>query len=128
MPAPTSCRLCVSEDLHGVRLQDFLERQWPSVDRKQLRALVRDGAVEVNASTAGGHARLCAGDSVFVDLPSHGLREHGAATSRPASLHVLAESAWCIVVDKPAGIPSVPDRAGKDLGVYGMLAELRPEE
>src|SRR5690606_20492332 len=41
---------------------------------------------------------------------------------------VLAEHPLCLVVGKPAGVPTVPDRSGREPGVHGRLADLRPGE
>jgi len=60
-----------------------------------------------------------------------------AARSGPAAdggpgaapeLGVVAETDHALVVAKPAGIPSVPSRHGKERGVHGLLAALRPDQ
>lgn len=38
---------------------------------------------------------------------------------------VLFEGEHCLVIDKPAGVPTVPDRAGV-AGIHGLLSRLRP--
>ncbi len=125
MDSPNRQTLTVSEDAHGVRLQEYLQGRWPRADRAQLRELVRDGAVRVNYDDARGDQKLGTGDLVTVDLPKNGLREHVRRT-RGRQLSVLLENEHCLVVAKPAGMPSVPDRAGKDSGVHGELESLRP--
>jgi RluA family pseudouridine synthase len=45
---------------------------------------------------------------------------------RIAALPVVFESAGCLVVHKPAGITTVPDRAGSLASVHARLEELRP--
>src|SRR5262245_21154373 len=117
-------RFTVADDLHGIALPDFLERQWPEADRKHLRLLVHEGSVQVNRMEKLP-ARLKAGDLVEVDVPEEGLpaaRRHRRA-SAPA---VLYSDPQLLIVDKPAGLPTVPDRAGRPQSVHAMLAELRP--
>ena len=38
-----------------------------------------------------------------------------------SAVTVLAETATALVVAKPAGLPSVPDRSGLEPGVHGLL-------
>jgi RluA family pseudouridine synthase len=45
-----------------------------------------------------------------------------------AALTVLGENPLCLCVDKPAGLPTIPDRAGRTRGVHGLLVDLRPED
>ncbi len=100
------------------------------MDRRYLRSLVRAGAVRVNGQEATLQQRLGAMDVVSVRAPEplqnwprrRTRREEGARRGLP----VLFEDDRVLVVHKPAGMPSVPDRAGKDLGVHGRLRELRP--
>lgn len=125
----------VPDDLSGVRFQDFLERTWPSADRTFLRRLVRDGLATVNYEGVHGHRRLKPGDHIRLELPE-GLAElpehrgsRGAVDpDRPIDLTVLAENELCLVIDKPTGLPCVPDRAGRTSGVHGMLPALRPDD
>ncbi|MGE3175190.1 MAG: RluA family pseudouridine synthase [Planctomycetota bacterium] len=69
--------------------------------------------------------RLRAFDQVEVRAEATDL-ERRRGPAGPAPLVVLAEGADWLVVDKPAGIPTVPDRAGAT-GVHGRLQELRPD-
>ncbi|MBK8976379.1 MAG: RluA family pseudouridine synthase [Planctomycetes bacterium] len=127
----------VDEELGGIRLQDFLERTWPQADRRALRRLVADGRVTVNRMPAELRQKLFSGDLVELALPagqtappawsprSDGAAAGPAVERLPA---VLAEADFCLVVDKPPGVPTLADRAGKSKGVHGMLCALRPGE
>ncbi len=128
----TSETLVVGDGLSGVRLTDFLERTWPNADRGFLRRLVRDGQATVNGADAHPGTRLRVGDVVLVALPdgaakppSH-VRETTGDGFTSADLPILAESSFALVVDKPAGLPCVPDRSGRQPGVHGLLDALRP--
>lgn len=107
-------------------MQDFLEDRWPGADRVYLRGMIQAGQVLVNRQVARGGERLRAGDLVEV----HGAPEDAEIPQRrnrtPAGLEVLYEDAALLIVAKPAGIPTVPDRSGKERGVHGQLADLRP--
>jgi 23S rRNA pseudouridine955/2504/2580 synthase/23S rRNA pseudouridine1911/1915/1917 synthase len=102
------------------------------VERVYLRRLVQAGAVRVNGQEAMLQQRLAAMDVVEVrakepieDWPR---RPTSTADQASAGLPVLFEDDAVLVVHKPAGMPSVPDRTGKNLGVHGRLQELRPGE
>ena len=122
--------LVVEPDLAGVRLHDLLARHWPDVHRGELRQLVASGEVSVNGEACLSDRRMRVGDVVlFADPGALRRRPHAAGASVDAApLDVLLETASVIVVDKPAGVPSVPDRSGRELGVHGKLAELRPDD
>ena len=124
--------LTVPAETEGVRLQDFLETEWPDVDRAFLRRLVADGGVRVNYQESDLRQKLHEGDVVWFELPDgvdelpvHRARRRDASEPVP---RVLAENDWCVVVDKPARLPTLPDRAGRSQGVYGQLTELRPAD
>lgn len=116
--------LTVPDHLRGVRLQDYLARSYPGVHRTALRRLVSSGAVRVNGLPAGRDRRLAAADLVEV-------RRRGDLRVRrqpaPEGLPVLHENAAALVLDKPAGLPTVPARGGGD-SVHGRLCALRPED
>jgi RluA family pseudouridine synthase len=72
--------------------------------------------------------RLRPDDRVELLARAGELRPAPAARARGALPAVLFESRGSLVVDKPAGIPTVPDRSGREPGVHGLLAQLRPGE
>jgi len=113
----------VGDEVRGVQLVDFLERELPPTRPLHLRHLVSDGLVRVNGEVVRASRRLHPGDVVqvrSVELPA-------ASAIEPAGLEVKFESATALVVQKPPGLPTVPDRSGKDTGVHGLLPALRPE-
>lgn len=113
----------MDEPLAGIRLADFLERVGSGFRRADLRWSVAAGRVRVNGMPGSPQQRLRAGD--VVQFAAAGLLpRYDAARGLPA---VLYESATVLVVDKPAGVPTVPDRSGRDPGMHGQLAALRPD-
>jgi RluA family pseudouridine synthase len=118
----------VSPEQQGIRLLDFLVQSWPEVDRVCLRRLVGEGQVTVNRQVAHGREKLGPRDEVRVRSPggTAGLPRRRSGSPRlPA---VLVESDFCLVVDKPPGEPTVPDRSGRHPGVHGQLSRLRPHD
>ncbi len=112
----------VDTGLGGIQLTDFLERELPSSHRLQLRSLMGAGGVRVNGEVCLSSHRLHAGDVVQVRLDGA-----SAPPTVPRALpEVRYESASVLVVAKPAGMPTVPDRSGRDPGLHGLLAVLRP--
>lgn len=121
--------LVVERELAGIRLHDLLARSWPGVRRGDLRQLVASGEVSVNGEECVTDRRLRVGDVVTISrAPEARAEEPTRSTAKRPDLVVLAETGTAIVVQKPAGVPSVPTRHGKEPGVHGQLNELRPDD
>jgi RluA family pseudouridine synthase len=114
--------LVVDDSRRGMQLAEFLESVLPGVRRTSFRLLIAQGGVRINGQLVHSSRRLCAGDVVQVR------GELAPCDESPAGRvpTVLHESATALVIDKPAGLPTVPDRSGKITGIHGLLAELRP--
>ena len=127
-------RLLVQSPQHGMQLRDFLEAQFPEVHRRSWRQAIADGTLRVNRRDARLDQRLREGDEVELGseaapLPQFPRRapDAGPDPLAPDWLpDVLYEDVACLVIDKPAGIATIPDRSGREAGVYGRLAALRP--
>lgn len=120
---PSERVLVVDEELAGIALADFLERQLHDRHRLDLRRLVAAGSVRVNGVECLHSKRLRAGDVVQLAVAASQRRRTAARELPP----VLYESPTCLVVDKPAGLPTVADRSGTDAGLHGVLPALRPD-
>ena len=118
----------VHHDLRGCQLQDYLERLWPDVQRRFLRRAIADGEVLVNREPMPAHRRLRPGDLVEVKVDGDTMPVRDAAVAESVTLRVLHEDDQILVVDKPSGVHTVPDRGGKYLGVHGELQRLRPDD
>jgi 23S rRNA pseudouridine955/2504/2580 synthase len=118
-------RFIVDERLRGIRLEDFLERQCPGADRRFLRGAMRDRLILVNRAPSHAQQRLAAGDAVELALDPADIPRH-RSDAVAADLTVLHEDDELLVIDKPAGVHTLPDRGGKYRGVYGTLLDLRP--
>jgi len=117
--------LTVPQALNGVLLQDFLARVLPDVDRARLRGIQARGGVRVNGMPATRNRRLAAFDHVELRAEPGDLAPRPKAADAP--IGVLYASATALVVDKPAGLTTVPDRSGTEGGVHARLHELRPD-
>jgi 23S rRNA pseudouridine955/2504/2580 synthase len=123
--------LTVDDAANGARLLDLLERRWPGADRVFLRRLVLDGRVQVNCTTGGPTRRVFVGDVVAFELPDGVTEPPPRRVGRqgpPATIPVLGENEFCLAVDKPAGLSTVPDRSGRGASVHGLLGGMRPHE
>ena len=111
----------------GIRLADFLAASLPSAHPLSLRDLVAQGEVSVNGVECLSNVRLRGGDVVLVGAAAavRGAAEGGGL--RPVDIPVLIETATALVVVKPAGLPTVPTRDGRDSGMHGLLPGLRPQ-
>lgn len=122
--AATSQTLVVPDELRGIAIADFLRRSFPAVSHLALRGLLAEGRVRVNGSPVLADRRLRGGD--VVQAESTGLRSAPASAPVRLALPVLYESDAALVIDKPAGQVTVPDRSGTEAGIHGELAGLRP--
>ncbi len=105
-------------------MTDFLEQSGGG-DRLAVRRLVAAGDVRVNGVVCLSSQKLRTGDVVMVPAAKGSVAPR-ARTTRTSDLpEVLFESATLLVVDKPAGLPTVPDRTGEERGVHGLLERLR---
>ena len=109
--------------LHGVLLQDYVARQFAHLHATVQRRLLADGRIRVNGMRADRNRRLRSHDAVQVDVPEASRERR---TAPPRELAVLRESGHWLVVDKPPGLPTVPDRAARAPSVHGLLEALRP--
>jgi len=108
-PGPERARgetLAVPREAAGERLDRFLAKAL-AVPVERARALVSAGRVRIRGRTCSPHRKLFGGEEVAVVRPP----PRREAPAGPA-LAVLHDDADCLVVDKPAGLPVEPGRAG----------------
>jgi 23S rRNA pseudouridine1911/1915/1917 synthase len=109
------------------RADKALARFFPDAGRRQLAELFDDGAVRVNGKRARKGDRVAVGDTVEL------AREPVAGDAlRPAPdpdvpLVVLLERSELVAIDKPAGVPSQPLRAGELGTIANAIAFRYPE-
>ncbi len=111
------------------RVDKALARHFPDAGRRQLAQLFDDGFVRVAGKRAKKGDRVVAGDVIEVSrAPVSGDALRPVPDPDAASrLVVLVERSDVIVIDKPAGMPSQPLRAGELGTVANALAARWPE-
>jgi 23S rRNA pseudouridine955/2504/2580 synthase len=122
--------LSISEDDVGIRLDQFLWKQFPEVPKSHLFKLVRTKNVRLNNKRAKPEQRLLAGDVIRICKPLEALsaafKKDASFEARPSEtrplktlpfkappfktqpLHILHEDDWILVVDKPSGMAVHP--------------------
>jgi len=85
----------------GKRLDVFIAEQENSISRSQARYAVAQGRVRVDKKSRKASYRLCAGETVAMEIP-----EPVPLAAQPENIpvDVLYEDPWVIVVNKPAGM------------------------
>ena len=97
-------------DRDGERLDVFLARMDETLSRSYIQRLISDGRVTVGGGAAKASYRLSADETVTADVP-----EPEATDVEPEAipLDILYEDEDVVAVNKPAGVPTQPVRAGE---------------
>ncbi len=109
------------------RVDKALAKFFPDAGRRQLAQLFDDGCVRVAGKRAKKGDRVVAGDVIELSRePVHGdaLRP---APDPDVALDILLERTDLVAVNKPAGIPSQPLRAGELGTVANAIVHRFPE-
>jgi 23S rRNA pseudouridine1911/1915/1917 synthase len=96
----------------GVRLDQFLAQNLPSVSRARVQKWIRSGLIRINDQERNANYRVRTGDIILCTIPPAQPR-HLAAESIP--LDILYEDADMVALNKPAGLTVHPG-AGKTAG------------
>lgn len=118
----------VQEDEGGVRLDAYLAGKVPGLSRRRAGLIAQEGRVRVGKAVAKKGHLVQRGDRVEIAgaLPSS--REAVLPDRDIAErLRFVYTSPQIVVVDKPAGIPSVPQRPGEMGTLAGGVAAAFPE-
>jgi 23S rRNA pseudouridine1911/1915/1917 synthase len=116
----------VPESLDGARLDKAVAELVPGASRAQVKRAIEAGAVRVNGRRAPKGALVRSGDELTV-AEELGRADAPAVPSPEAPLVVRFENAAVLVVDKPAGQPSAPLRAGETGTLANALVGRYPE-
>ena len=98
-----------------------------SVSHAAARRLIADGCVRVDGRPRAKGALLRAGEVVTVVRGAEATGVVAAAPIDAASLSVLYEDDVLVAIDKPAGMPSHPLRAGEQGTAANALCARYPE-
>jgi 23S rRNA pseudouridine1911/1915/1917 synthase len=116
--------LVVSSADDGTRLDRWLARAMPAVSRGGVRRLMRAGKVRVNGRVQRTGAPVHAGDRIeCLEFAS----EAPVVPEPDLPLRVVHEDARCVIVDKPAGMHTHPQRAGERGTLANSLLARYPE-
>ncbi|HHI68970.1 MAG TPA: RluA family pseudouridine synthase, partial [Planctomycetes bacterium] len=93
----------------GIRLDRFLSTLFPETHISTLRWLIRDGRVLVDGRLTLRQLNLRPNTLVEVKIPE-GEELRARKVPRARAPEVLYADEACLVVDKPAGVPVIPER------------------
>jgi 23S rRNA pseudouridine1911/1915/1917 synthase len=117
----------VSSEEAGLRLDKFLAAEPRVGSRARAVAALERGKVFLNgheAALSDAATRLVEGDTVRVWMDRPGSAKARRAAPPVGDLQVIFEDDWLLVVNKPAGILSVPlERRSDVLSVYDQIED-----
>lgn len=117
--------LSVPPSLDGARLDKVIVQLLPELSRARARRAIDLGAVRVNGRRLAKGGTVVSGDVLRVDVAQ--VADTPAVAEPGAPLHVLLEMTGVLVVDKPAGQPTVPLRPGETGTLVNALLGRYPE-
>jgi 23S rRNA pseudouridine1911/1915/1917 synthase len=109
------------------RVDKALARFYPDAGRRQLAELFEQGAVRINGRRARKGDRVSVGDTIALAREPVSGEALRPAPDPDVPLTLVLELSDLIVVDKPAGIPSLPLRAGELGTIANAIAFRFPE-
>lgn len=115
-----------AEEDEGERLDVVLVRRVEGLSRARAKRLIDEGHVEVDGRRRSKSHRLAIGDRVAIaELPP--ANDFYCEPDPDLPLVVLRETPTFVIVDKAAGVPSHPLRAGERGTLAGALVARYPE-
>src|SRR6266540_640938 len=116
-------RLEVEPALAGLTVLEYLAVLWPDRSKDGIRALFARGAVRSLATGRPISPDARAGDSSSLDLraDSAALPAIHLGGAEAGGLEVIHEDGRLVVLDKPSGLPVVPDRSRGGPSCLGIL-------
>lgn len=97
----------ITSEYQGYTVFDYLQHQLVDFSAGKIKKMLYDKLVTVNQEVADTHHRLYQNDKVEVDIAGNQQQDYVAT---PPEMEVLFENDVFLVVNKPAGIPVVPER------------------
>jgi 23S rRNA pseudouridine1911/1915/1917 synthase len=117
----------VPPELAGARLDKAAVALEQGTSRAKVKRAIEAGAVRINGRRSPKGAVVAEGDRITIDLGRLESADAPAAPMPDAPLVVRFESKAVLVVDKPAGQPSAPLRAGETGTLANALVGRYPE-
>jgi len=122
--------LTINDNEDCSRLDRVLIRHVGAARRSLILRLIRKGNVRLNKKRCKPESRVASGDEIFLPVslrePEQQQPDRIAAglLKKAASLPILFEDAWLLVVNKPAGVV-VHGGSGHEAGLIEALKEVR---
>jgi len=114
----------VPSSLDGARLDKAAVVLESGTSRAKVKRAIDMGAVRVNGRRSPKGAVVATGDRITIDVAQLESADAPALPTPEAPLVVRFESSSVLVVDKPAGQPSAPLRAGERGTLANALVDL----
>jgi 23S rRNA pseudouridine1911/1915/1917 synthase len=109
------------------RIDKALANHYPNAGRRQLAELFDDGQVKLKGKRAKKGDRVAAGDVIELSrVPVSGIELRPVADP-DVVLDILLERPELVVINKPAGVPSQPLRAGERGTIANGIVARFPE-
>jgi 23S rRNA pseudouridine1911/1915/1917 synthase len=117
----------VPEDLEGARVDKAALALVTGLSRAQVKRAIANGSIRVQGRYRAKGAAVAAGEVLSIATEAEVALDGSAVATPDASLTVVFESPALVVVDKPAGQPTAPLRAGETGTLANALAGRYPE-
>jgi 23S rRNA pseudouridine1911/1915/1917 synthase len=109
------------------RIDKALARHFPDAGRRQLAEMFDAGVVRLRGKRAKKGDRVVAGDMIELERPPVSGEALRPVPNGDVPITILLERDDVIVLDKPAGIPSQPLRAGETNTAANAIVSRWPE-
>ena len=119
-------KVTVAEGDEG-RIDKALAKHYPDAGRRQLAELFDEGLVRLHGKRAKKGDRVVAGDIIELEREPVSGDALRPVPDADVPITILLERADVVVLDKPAGIPSQPLRAGERGTVANAIISRWPE-
>src|SRR5271165_3691336 len=117
----------VTEALDGARVDKAALALVTGLSRAQVKRAIADGSIRVQGRYRAKGASVAAGEVLSIETDAEVAQDGSAVPTRDAPLNVVLETPALVIVDKPAGQPTAPLRAGETGTLANALAGRYPE-
>ena len=124
MPERISQQATVSDDQHGMRLDQAAAELFPDFSRARLQTWIRQGSLLENGEQRRPRDKVSAGAKLSIEAE---LEEEVGWQAEDIQLDVVYEDADLIVLDKPAGLVVHPAAGHREGTLVNALLHTYPE-
>jgi len=119
-------RILVSEIGEAKRLDKFLSELFPDISRAYIQGIIQKGLIHHNGRPGKKSSPVIEGDEVLIRELLHP-DERALAPNEDLHMPVVHEAPAFLVVDKPAGMPTHPNRYDERSTLVNALLARYPE-